>query len=73
MNALTVYLFFPRLRHIIRVVEKKYGDLFIRLFTDIQATMNTIGRFIPIHLSWRHLEAFSLSRIAIFDGDGISA
>jgi hypothetical protein len=54
------------------MIEKEDGDLLIRSFTDIDATMDLFGGLIPIHLPGRDLEALNLTHIAIFESEGLS-
>jgi len=63
-------LFLGRLRHRVRAVEQEDRDLLVGLLADIHGAMNALGRFFPVHLSRRDLDA--LAAVAIFNREEIA-
>jgi hypothetical protein len=61
-----------RLSHGIEPVEKKDGDLLVRLLADIDPAVNTVGRLIPACFPRGDLESIALTTIAVFDREGIA-
>jgi hypothetical protein len=54
------------------MVEKEDGDLLIRLLAHVDASMNTLRRFVPTRLPRTDLEPFAVAAIAVFDREGIA-
>jgi hypothetical protein len=61
-----------RLSHGIGPVEKKDGDLLVRLLADIDPAVNTVGRLIPACFPGGDLESMALTTNAVFDREGIA-
>ena len=69
--GLCVSRVFTWLRGCARSVEKEDRDFLVRLHTSVDATVNAVGRLIPIHLAGHNFEALLLT-ITVFDDQGIA-
>src|SRR5262245_1802929 len=61
-----------RLRDSARPVQKKDGDLLVGLLTDINRTMQALGRLIPIHLPGRDRDAAACTTLLVFHGERVA-